>query len=141
MQSEEKLGRDRWNKNVADAGYHSDADKLWDAMIAARESNSFGLGPQQLAEDESKLQVFCTAVRNYLGGPAADQAITAGLLTMPRACAWCESESWVWCETCGGCEVCCAEDFHCIHHGCSFGICQCALSEFRDHDGMPPKES
>jgi hypothetical protein len=137
----EAEGREKWEETVKRLGYGGNPDKLWDAMIAARESNGFGLSAEQLATDQSKLSVYCRAVRDFLGGPVPDQAITAGLLVMPRLCAWCENECWVWCDTCAGCVMCCTEDFHCMHHGSPFGICQCAVADYRDSDGKPPEAS
>jgi hypothetical protein len=137
--TEEEQGRKDWNRSVAKAGFRGDTDALWDAMIAARETSGFALPPEDIAADQTRLCVFCDSVRGHLDGTAPDEAIKTGLLAMPRTCAWCEAECWVWCQTCGGCAMCCSEDYHCVEHGCSFGICQCPESNFRDSHGNPPE--
>jgi hypothetical protein len=139
--NEAEEGRKHWDRDVVEAGFNGDVAALWDSMVAARETSSFALPALDLAADEAKLLVFCNAVRDSFGGPIPDEAIKIGLLAMPRACAWCsDTDSWVWCQTCGGCNMCCVDEFHCKTHGSPFGICHCATSDYRDSNGNPPDE-
>jgi hypothetical protein len=88
IEIEAEQGRKQWADEVAGAGFDGDASALWDAMVTARETNGFGLPPNKLAEDSNKLAAFTEAVRAAFGGPVPDAAIKAGLLVMPRPCAW-----------------------------------------------------
>src|SRR4051812_2509944 len=115
MASNDVEGRKHWDQGVASAGFQGDTSALWDAMVWARETSSFSLAPAKLAAENVKAKVFCDAVRGSYEGEATNEAILVGLLAMPRPCAWCsEKECWIWCEICGGCGMCCVEDFHCI---------------------------
>ena len=137
MLNEEEYGRQRWNQSVTTAGYSGDVNALWDAMVAARQTSGFGLPPDSIAADQTKLSVFCQAVRDHLGGTVPDGAIKQGLLLMPRRCHWCSDDCWEWCDTCGGCARCCEGDYHCIDHGCPAGGCLCPESDYRDSEGKP----
>jgi hypothetical protein len=110
-------GPKNWAETVERAGYGGNPERLWDAMVAAREQPAFGLPAPQLANDLEIRRRFCNVVRGLLGGPVSDQVILAALLAMPRICPSCEEECWEWCDKCGDCPTCCESDYHCAHCG------------------------
>jgi hypothetical protein len=138
MSYDEEGYREDWRDKVAAAGYRGDTETLWETMVSAREANGFGLPPNEIAADKDKFESFRDAVRESLGVAVEDNVIATGLMTMPRTCDLCGDNAWEPCETCGGCESCCCEDFHCIDHGTPFNFCRCELSNFRDGHGDPP---
>ncbi len=130
-----------WSLGVKDAGFTGQVGALFEAMVEARESHGFALHSEDLSKDDDKFRQFAEAVCKSFGGSVGSEIIKKGLLGMPRPCAWCSAEeSWTWCQTCGGCEICCCDEFHCVDHGSPFNICYCPLSNYRDSVGKPPPE-
>jgi hypothetical protein len=125
MRSEEEWGRDCWNNTVERLGFGGNPDRLWDAMVNAREQNWATLPIKQIVDDPQKIGQLCEAVRSHLGEYVPNRLIVNALLAMPRACAYCERECWEWCDECGGCSTCCDDEIHCIHCRNPKYICGC----------------
>jgi hypothetical protein len=125
VESYEAWGRNHWEEAVESLGYGGNPDRLWAALIAAREQAWVGLAAQAIADDPEKARAFCAAVRSLIGSQVPAPVVLGALLAMPRACAYCEHESWEWCDDCGGCPECCDSEMHCLFCKLPQYICSC----------------
>jgi hypothetical protein len=90
----------RWASVARDAGFGGDPQRLWDAMIAAREECLTSLTAAEIADHPERFDTFSASLRSHFGSPLSALVIKLALLAKPRWCPLCENECWDWCDHC-----------------------------------------
>jgi hypothetical protein len=136
---DEKRGRQGWRSTLKHHKYTGNREKLWDSLLLTRQEYWPDLCIPAIFNDEDKRRQFCDGARANLGEPVSDNFVHRILQSMPQHCAYCDKEDWEWCDTCGGCPLCCGSEYHCFECDLPDGICRCDKPDLRDHQGNPAR--
>jgi hypothetical protein len=128
-------GRGDWEEKIENAGFLPDV--WWSALVAARDQCAPEAPFQQIAKDSSLMVAFSKAVRSVVGDSVTDEMILNATVAMPHLCSMCNIEAWNPCEICGGCVMCCADEYHCTNCGKS-AYCGCPNPNPVDSLGNAP---
>jgi hypothetical protein len=123
FQPYEIWGPENWRNTVKEHGFQGDPERLWDALVRAREQCGSELTAVAIIADLELSKRFSDVVRGLLGETLSDNIILAALKVMPRACPFCHEECWEWCDECAGCPDCCDFPEHCPECGGPLATC------------------
>jgi hypothetical protein len=116
-------GPDNWRKTVKERGFQGNPERLWDALVRAREQCGSELTAVTIIADLELSKRFPGVVRSLLGETLTYDVLVAALLAMPRECPFCQESCWEWCDECAGCPDCCDFPEHCPNCGGPLATC------------------